>query len=179
VTDILVVRSGWEPGALLPDIPSFFQPLNIRIMKNTKNKTGQELSYYGFSLLSYVKENHPERTADTTFIKERADAAAETYSNAVKNGQTHIEAEELASEVLYQGLHFSAYNTLVHILWNEFSGEIPEERAKEIALQMLTQCSEVLDKYTLTDDFESTSQYDELYTELTGTVEILLEDGLQ
>ncbi|MCK3683071.1 DUF1896 family protein [Maribellus sp. YY47] len=148
-------------------------------MRNKKNKTGQELSYYGFSLLSYLKENYPHRTGDTTFIEERADAGAKTYCNAVKNGQTHIEAEELASIALFQGLHFSAYNTLVHILWNEFSAEIPEERAKEIALQILPLCSEVLDKYTLTDDFESTSQYDELYTELTGTVEILLEDGLQ
>lgn len=148
-------------------------------MRNTKNKIGQELSYYGFSLLSYLKENHPERTADTAFIEARADAAAETYSNAVKYGQTHIEAEELASEVLFQGLHFSPYNTLVHILWNEFSDEIPEEKAKEVALQILPLCSEVLDKYALSDDFSGTSQYDELYTQLTGTVQILLEDGLQ
>ncbi len=148
-------------------------------MRNTKNKTGQELSYYGLSLLSYLRENHPDRAGDAAFIEGRSDAAAETYSYAVKNGQTHIEAEELASEVLFQGLHFSAYNTLVHILWNEFSAEIPEERAKEIALQILPLCSEVLDNYTLTDDFESTSQYNELYTELTGTVAKLLEDGLQ
>jgi hypothetical protein len=148
-------------------------------MRNTKNKTGQELSYYGFSLLSYLKENHPDRAGDTAFIKERADAAAETYSNAVKYGQTHIEAEELASIALFQGLHFSVYNTLVHILWNEFSEEIPEERAKEVAFQILPLCSEVLDKQTLTDDFAGTSQYGELYSEMTGTVEILLEDGLQ
>ncbi len=148
-------------------------------MRNTKNKTRRELSYYRFSLLSYFKENHPDRTGDTTFIEERADTAAETYSNAVKNGQTHMEAEELASNVLFQGLHFSPYNTLVHILWNEFSDEIPEERAKEIARQILPLCSDVLGKYPLPDDFAGTSQYDELYTELTGTVEILLEDGLQ
>ena len=148
-------------------------------MRNTKSKTEKELSYYGFSLLTYLQENHPDRAGDTTFIEARADAAAETYSNAVKKGQTPIEAEELASEVLYQGLHFSAYNTLVHILWNEFSDEIPENRAKEIALQIFPLCSEVLDKYILSDDFAGTPQYDELYTELTGTVEILLEDGLQ
>lgn len=148
-------------------------------MRNTKNKTGQELSYYGFSLLSYLMENHPDRAGDTAFIEERADAAAEMYSNAVKDGQTHVEAEELASEVLFQGLHFSTYNTLVHILWNEFSYEIPEELAKDIALQILPLCSEALGKYALLDDFAGTSQYDELYAELTGTVEILLEDGLQ
>ena len=148
-------------------------------MRNTRSKTRKELSYYGFSLLSYLEENHPDRTGDKAFIEERADAAAETYSNAVKDGLTHTEAGELASEVLFRGLHFSPYNTLVHILWNEFSEEIPEEKVKEIALQILPICSDVLDKYTLSDDFAGTSQYDKLYTELTGTIEILLEDGLQ
>jgi hypothetical protein len=148
-------------------------------MRDTKNKIGKELSYYGFSLLSYLKENFPDRTADTAFIKERADAAAETYSIAIKEGLTHIEAGELASEVLSLGLHFSTYNTLVHILWNEFPDEIPEKKAKETAFQILPLCSEVLDKYNLSDDFSDTSQYDELYTELTGTIQILLEDGLQ
>lgn len=36
VTDILVVRSGWESGALLPDNPSLFQPLNIRYHEKYK-----------------------------------------------------------------------------------------------------------------------------------------------
>lgn len=148
-------------------------------MKNAKNKTGQEFSYYGLSLLSYLRENHPDRAGDTAFIEERANAAAEMYSNAIKDGQTHIEAEELASAELFRGLHFSPYNTLVHILWNEFSDEIPEDKAKEIAFQILPLCNEVLDKYTRSDDFASSPKYDELYTELTGAVEILLEDGLQ
>ncbi len=148
-------------------------------MQNKKRKAGQQLSYYSLTLLSYLKENHPIQASDTAFIKERADIAAETYSNAIKGGQTTIEAEEQASYVLFQGLHFSLYNSLLHILWNEFSDEIPEERVKEAALQILPACREVLNKYTLWDDFESTSQYDELYTELTGTVAILLEDGLQ
>ncbi|MDD4226624.1 MAG: DUF1896 domain-containing protein [Mariniphaga sp.] len=148
-------------------------------MRNAKNKTGQELSYYGLSLLSYLRENHPDRAGDTAFIGERANAAAETYCNAIKDGLTPIEAEELASAELFRGLHFSSYNTLVHILWNEFSDKIPEEKAKEIALQILPLCSEVLARYTLSDDFAGTPQYDELYTELTGAVEILLEDGLQ
>lgn len=148
-------------------------------MRNFKNRSGKELSYYGLSLLSYLKENHPDRAGDTAFIKERADAAAETYSKAIKNGLTHPEAGELASGVLFRGLHFSPYNTVVHILWNEFPNEIAEESAKEIALQILPLCSEVLDKYNLSDDFDGTSNYNELYTRLTGTIQILLEDGLQ
>lgn len=148
-------------------------------MRNSKNRTGKEISYYGLSLLSYLKENHPDRAEDRAFIKERADAAAETYSNAIKNGLSHPEAGQPASEVLFRGLHFSPYNTLVHILWNEFHNEIPEERAREIALHILPLCSEILDKYNLSDDFDGTSDYNELYTRLTGTVQILLEDGLQ
>ena len=144
-------------------------------MRQINNHSTRELSYYGLSLLSY----HPDRSGDDHFIRERGDAAAEVYSNAVKSGLTHIEAEEMASAELYRGLHFSPYNTLVNILWNEFSEEIPEDRAREIALRLLPLSGSVLAKYTLSDDFADTLSFDMLYTELTGTVQILLEDGLQ
>lgn len=144
--------------------------------KNNLTPQG-ELSYYGLSLQSYLEESHPDRAADRAFITERADHAAEVYSEAIRSGHTHIEAEELASTELYRGLHFSPYNTLVNILWDEFSAEIPEDRARAVALLALPLCADVLAKYALTDDFADSPQYDLLYTELTGTVQILLEDG--
>jgi len=136
-----------------------------------------ELSYYGLSLLAYLQDSHPERAGDNTFIAERAARVAEVYSEAIIGGSTHIEAEERASAELYKGLHFSPYNTLVNILWDEFPVEIPENNARKVALQVLPLCGNVLAKYTLTDDFAGTPAYDLLYTELTGTVQILLEDG--
>ena len=138
-----------------------------------------ELSYFALSLLSYLTESHPNIAANATFITSRGDSAAEAYSDAVKNGHTHTQAEELANEVLYRGLHFSPYNTIVNILWNEFAGEVPEEKAREIALHLLPLCGNILTKYTLTDDFTGAPQYNDLYTELTGTIQILLEDGIQ
>ena len=39
-----------------------------------------ELSYYGLSLLSYLKDSHPELIAESEFIAERADSAAQAYS---------------------------------------------------------------------------------------------------
>ncbi len=161
-----------------------------------------ELSYYGLSLLSFLKDSHPDRVNDRAFISERADRAAEVYSETIQSGLTHIEAEERASAELYRGLHFSPYNTIINILWEEFSDEIPEDNARDVALRLLPLCSEVLAKYsesreinqagldlseahpvfykyTLTDDFADTLQHDMLYTELTGTIQILLEDGLQ
>lgn len=140
-----------------------------------------ELSYYGLSLLSFLRESHPMLAADGSFIAERADSAAEAYSDAIRAGSTHAEAEAAASEALYRGLHFSPYNTLVYILWNEFAAEVPEETARTAALRLLGQPAlrDILAKYDLADDFAATPAYERLYIELTGTVQILLEDGLQ
>ena len=112
-----------------------------------------ELSYYGLSLLSYLKDSHPELIAESEFIAERADSAAQAYSEAIRSGCNHIEAEEIAREELCRGLHFSPYNTLVNILWREFEAEIPEDTARQAALRLLPLCRGVLEKYDLTDDF--------------------------
>jgi hypothetical protein len=136
-----------------------------------------ELSYYGLSLLSYLQDSHPHLASDKSFVRVRADRAATAYSEAVKAGMTHTGAEEEANAVLYRDLHFLPYNTLVNILWNEFSAEIPEDDARAVALLMLPLCHDVLAKYPLSDDFAATPQYEELYTELIGTIQILLEDG--
>ena len=144
--------------------------------KNNSSPKG-ELSYYGLSLLSYLRDSHPDKAGDKAFITKRADRAAEVYSEAIQSGLTHIEAEEQASAELYRDLHFSIYNTLVNVLWDEFPAEIPEDDARKVALQVLPLCGNVLAKYTLTDDFADTPAYDLLYTELVGTVQILVEDG--
>ena len=146
-------------------------------MTKKKHTPQGDLSYYGLSLLSYLTNNHPDLAADNTFIAGRADLAAEVYSDTVKSGLTHIEAGERASAELYRGLHFSPYNTLRNILWDEFSTEIPENDAPAVALRLLPLCTEILAKYDLSDDFAATAEYGLLYTELTGIVQILLEDG--
>ncbi|NBJ07832.1 DUF1896 family protein [Alistipes sp. Z76] len=150
-------------------------------MSDKQQSPYEELSYYGLSLLSYLRDSHPELAVDRSFIAGRADRAAEAYSDAIRAGSTHTEAEAAASEELYRGLHFSPYNTLVHILWDEFASAIPEEAARAVALRLLTlpALRDVLAKYDLADDFAATPEYQLLYTELVGTVQILLEDGLQ
>lgn len=150
-------------------------------MSDYRQTPSGELSYYGLSLLSYLRDSHPLLAADTSFIADRADRAAEAYSDAIRAGSTHAEAEAAASDELYRRLHFSPYNTLVHILWDEFASEVPEEAARAVALRLLALpvFRDVLAKYDLTDDFAATPEYSQLYTELVGTVQILLEDGLQ
>ena len=138
-------------------------------MTKKKHTPQGDLSYYGLSLLSYLTNNHPDLAADNTFIAGRADLAAEVYSDTVKSGLTHIEAEERASAELYRGLHFSPYNTLRNILWDEFSTEIPENDAPAVALRLLPLCTEILAKYDLSDDFAATAEYGLLYTCLLYT----------
>ena len=64
----------------------------------------QKLSYFRLSLLSYLRDSHPHLANNNAFIAARGDAAAEAYSVAVKNGQTHNQAGEIANEALYAGL---------------------------------------------------------------------------
>ena len=146
-------------------------------MKSKAIPAAVEMSYFRLFLLSYLRDSHPDKAADCEFIALRGDAAAEAYSAIIKSGGTHNEAEAAASEVLYAGLHFSPYNTLVNVLWNEFPDAVPPEAARQRALELLSRLAPVFEKYTLSDDFAGSPEYDLLYTELTGAVQILLEDG--
>ena len=134
-----------------------------------------ELSYYGLKLKAFLIESHPELLKNPKFIVNRADFAAETYSQCIKNGLSHPQAEESANGVLYKGLLFSKHDTIVNILWDEFISLIPEDNAKDIAIGLLPHCKEVFEKYTLTDDFAYSSEYDKLYTELVGAIQIWLD----
>ncbi len=140
-------------------------------------ETKKELSYFHLKLENYLGEHFPEMLSNNPFITARADEALSTYCDAVAQGFSHPEAESMANEVLYQGLHFSKYDTLVSVLENEFEKELPSplpERLSPILLKNKAVQS-VFDKYELTDDFGSTPEYEKLYTELTGTIVLLIE----
>ncbi len=146
----------------------------------TKPKTtAVEMSYFRLSLLSFLRDTHPDKAIDLNFIAARGNAAALRYSEAIQSGHTHNEAEEFSSQILYEGLHFSPYRTIVTILWEEFSEEIDSDQAEALALVLLPRLNTVITKYNLSDDFANTPQYEQFYTELTGSIQILLEDGLQ
>ena len=142
-------------------------------MKTTK----KELSYFRLKLEAYLGEHYPERVNENTFVTARADEALTAYCDAVVQGFSHPEAETMASEVLYQGLHFSKYDTLVSILENEFEKELPSPLPERLTPMLLKNkaVQSVFDKYELTDDFGATPEYEKLYTELTGTIVLLIE----
>lgn len=141
-----------------------------------QNNEPMELSYYGLSLLSFLKESHPDKVNDTAFIEARANLAANTYENALREGYVQSGAEEMANDVLYTGLHFSCHDAIVNVLWNEFADEVPQGDAREIAIRLLPHLKTIFDKYSLSDDFAYTLEYESLYTELTGAILIHFEE---
>ncbi len=106
---------------------------------NKKRDIKQELSYFRLKLRSFMREHHPERLKDTEFITARADMALAAYCDAVVQGFSHLEAESMASEVLYQGLHFSKYDTLISVLENEFERELPAPLPREVCTHIVVE----------------------------------------
>lgn len=152
---------------------TYFPKVKNIIMKDLNNST--ELSYYGLYLLKYLKEYHPDRAHDMDFILSRGDHAAALFESSRLSGYTPDGAQDLAMVALLEGLHFSKYHTLLDVLFNEFSSEVPEDAAPALALKLLPELEEVFARYSLSDDFSSTPEYTDLYTELAGAVVIYIE----
>lgn len=143
----------------------------------TKNK--KEMSYFRLKLESYLGEHFPEVLSNNPFVTARAEEALTAYCDAVAQGFSHPEAEAVATETLFQGLHFSKYDTLVAVLENEFATELPDPLPERLAPILLRNkaVQQIFDQYDLTDDFAASPQYEELYTELTGTIVLIIESN--
>ena len=139
--------------------------------------TKKELSYFRLKFENYLSEHFPELLGDKPFITARADEALSTYCDAVAQGFSHPEAESIANKVLHRGLHFSKYDTLVSVLENEFEKELPSPLPERLTPMLLKNkaVQSVFDKYGLSDDFGASPEYEKLYTELTGTIVLLIE----
>ena len=139
----------------------------------------KEPSYFLLKLEAYLGEHFPERVNDNAFVTARADEALTAYCDAVAQGFSHPEAESIASNVLFEGLHFSKYDTLVSVLENEFEAELPSPLPEKLAPILLSNkaVQRVFANYHLTDDFVASPQYEDLYTELTGTIVLIIEQN--
>lgn len=156
-TWILVVAPGRDPRCLFFCFFMNNQPL-------------LELSYYALYLKQYLRENHPDKIDNHKLIAERTERAAELFEQLRREGLSVEAAQESAMAELLRGLHFSPFSTIVEVLWNEFFDLLNPANAELAALLLLPECSPIIDRYELTDDFALTMEYDDLYTELTGVI---------
>ncbi|MFK2639042.1 DUF1896 family protein [Bacteroides fragilis] len=135
----------------------------------------QELSYYELYLLNYLREYHPEKVDDIDFIKERSDNAAILFEKSRLDGKTVMDAQEIAMKELMRGLHFSKHYLILTIIKDEFEKEVPDDKVLLLIKKMESNFNSIFAKYTLSDDFEQSSDYHSLYIELTGEITLYLE----
>lgn len=138
-----------------------------------------EINYFRSILQQYLNEHHPEMMKDESFIASRSEEALTVYLNELENGASHIDAEATANEVLYNGLHFSGYDMLVEVLWNEFADSIPQGLAERLGAILWgnTAIKKTFAKYKPDDNFDNSTEYNLLYTELTGVIQLIIEQN--
>lgn len=144
------------------------------------SKTSKNISYFKQRLQELLYSSFPELAHDQKFIEQRSKWAANAYEGAFIAGNPVIECEQIASEILFEGLYFSRFDTVFQIVCNEFDHLMADEELRPFALRMLAVCSPVFNKYELSDDLSYSPNFDELYSELTGEIALwIAEHGLQ
>lgn len=140
----------------------------------------KDLSYFRLRLQELLTTSFPEKAYDVKFIDQRSSWATNAYEGAFLAGNTVSQCDQIADYVLFEGLHFSKFDTLFQVVCNEFDTRMADEELRPFALKMLPVCEPVFANYKLTDDFAYTIEFNLLYTELTGTISIWIEEnGLQ
>lgn len=139
----------------------------------------KELSYFELRLQELLNTSFPEKASDQKFIAQRSGLAGSAYEDAFRNGFPIDECTQIANEVLFDGLHFSKFDTVFQVICNEFDTLMADEELRPFALKMFPVCEPVFSNYELVDDFAYSYEFDQLYTELTGAIAIWIgEHGL-
>jgi hypothetical protein len=140
----------------------------------------KDLSYFRLRLQELLTTSFPEKEYDVKFIDQRSSSAASSYEDAFRAGNPASQCDHIAEFILFEGLHFSKFDTIFQVVCYEFDSLMADEELRPFALKMFPVCEPVFANYKLTDDFAYTTEFDLLYTELTGTVASWIEEnGLQ
>lgn len=140
----------------------------------------KDLSYFRLRLQELLNTSFPEKANDQKFIELRSSWAANAYEGAFQAGNNIEQCEQYANYILFENLHFSKFDTIFQVICNEFDTIMADEELRPFALKMFPVCEPVFSSYKLTDDFAYGYEFDLLYTEITGTIAIWIEEnGLQ
>ena len=140
----------------------------------------KDLSYFRLRLQELLNNSFPEKANDKKFIEQRSSWAANAYEGAFSSGSRIEQCNEIADYILFEGLYFSRFDTVFQVICNEFDTIMADEELRPFALKMFPICEPVFSGYELTDDFAYGYEFDLLYTEITGTIAIWIEEnGLQ
>lgn len=140
----------------------------------------KDLSYFRLRLQGHLNSSFPEKAHDQKFIAQRSSWAANAYEGAFLAGNPIDQCDEIANYILFENLYFSKFGTVFQVVCNEFDTIMADEELWPFALKMLPVCEPIFESYKLTDDFAYDYEFDLLYTELTGTIALWIDEhGLQ
>lgn len=140
----------------------------------------KELSYFKLRLQELLNTSFPERAHDHKFIEQRSNWATNAYETAFLAGNSIDQCDHIANYILFEGLYFSKFDTVFQVVCNEFDTIMADKELRPFALKMFQICKSIFTGYELTDEFAYNIEFDYLYTELTGTIAIWIEEnGLQ
>jgi hypothetical protein len=143
------------------------------------SKQQKDLSYFQLRLQELLNTSFPEKANDQKFIEQRCSLAASSYEDAFRAGYSIDQCNQISNEVLFEGLHFSRFDTVFQVVYNEFDTIMADEELRPFAIKMFPVCEPMFALYELTDDFAYSYEFDKLYTELTGSIAIwITENGL-
>lgn len=130
-------------------------------------------SKYYKELKQYLEDYHPNLVKDEEFITTRSELAQETFIECSREGMNIEECQNEVNEVLYSGLHFSLYQLVEDII--EAMNLSFSDKDKFI-MQMFLLIQPIAEKYKLDDNFERTSEYSKLYTEISQHINQYIKD---
>lgn len=76
------------------------------------NPKQKDLSYFRLRLQEHLYSSFPERANDPRFIDQRLSSAANAYEGAFLSGNAIEQCNEIANYILFEGLHFSRFDTV-------------------------------------------------------------------
>ncbi len=126
-------------------------------------------SIYYKELQEYVSQYHPALKNDDDFLQARSELAEQTFMRCSHDGLNTEESKHEADIVLYAGLHFSVYELVEDIVSEEFK-DLNFTDVDKFVEQMYQMLQPVFNKYSINDDFERSSEYDTLYSEIVGFI---------
>lgn len=143
------------------------------------SKQQKDLSYFQLRLQELLNISFPEKADDQKFIEQRCALAESSYEDAFRAGYAIDQCNQISNQVLFEGLHFSRFDTVFQVVCNEFGTIMADEELRPFALKMFPVCEPLFEAYQLADDFAYSYEFDKLYTELTGAIAIWIsENGL-
>lgn len=141
------------------------------------NSSSNDLVYFSIRIQEFLNISFPEKAHDTLFIERRALWATETYERAFRLGDSVELCQQVADLVLFKDLHFSKFDTVLQVVSNEFVSSIFDEELKPFALRMLSISEVIFAKYSLSDDFAVSIEYNLLYTDLKERIANWIEEN--